>query len=94
LIRRFLQGVFSEGIDVEDEDSLLKLLKEVGVDLSDFKAQREKGVFSAQIQRDEDEAGKLGINSIPHIIIDGKYTVSGAQSPEYFLDLLQKAYNN
>ncbi len=73
---------------------LLKLSKELNIDLSDFQSQREKGVFSALIQRDEDEAGKLGINSIPHFIIDGKYTASGAQSPEYFLDLLQKAYNN
>jgi predicted DsbA family dithiol-disulfide isomerase len=94
LIRRFFRGVFSEGIDIEDEDLLLKLSKELGLDLTEFKAQREKGVFSAKIQGDEDEAGKLGINSIPHFIIDGKYTVSGAQSPEYFLDALQKAYRN
>lgn len=94
VIRRMFQGVFSEGLDIEDEDLLLKLSKELDMDLSDFQSQHENGVLSAQIQRDEEEARRLGINSIPHFIIDGKYTVSGAQSPEYFLEILQKAYNN
>lgn len=94
VIRRMFQGVFSEGLDIEDEDLLLKFSKELDMDLSDFQSQHENGVLSAQIQRDEEEARRLGINSIPHFIIDGKYTVSGAQSPEYFLEILQKAYTN
>ncbi len=32
-------------------------------------------------------ARRLGINGVPCFIIDGKYALSGAQDPEFFLPL-------
>lgn len=94
LIDRFFQGVFSEGLDMDDKDLLLRLTQESGLDIADFRSHQKKGTLTAQIQKEEDEAGRLGISSIPHFIIDGKYVVSGAQSPNHFLDVLQKAYSS
>lgn len=93
LIRRLFEGVFTEGLHLEDKEALFQLAKDLGVDLTQFQSQYENGTLSAQVQRDEEEAVKLGINSIPHFIIDGKYVISGAQSPDYILDALNKAYH-
>lgn len=93
LIRRLFEGVFTQGLHLEDKDVLFQLTKDLGVDLTHFQSQYENGTLSAHVQRDEEEAVKLGINSIPHFIIDGKYVISGAQSPDYILDALNKAYH-
>ena len=92
LIKQLFKGIFTEGLDLDDEESLRKLAAETGLDLSNFKDLQSNGTLKAQVRKDEEDAAKLGINSIPHFIIDGKYVVSGAQSPEYFLEVLNKAY--
>lgn len=92
LARRLFKGVFTEGLDLGDEEALKKLSEEIGLDLKDFKELQSSGSLKEQVQADEKEAVKLGINSIPHFIMNGRYVVSGAQSPEYFLEVLNKAY--
>lgn len=37
-------------------------------------------------------AQQLGINAVPFFVLNDKYGVSGAQQPELFLEVLQKAY--
>lgn len=93
LVRRIFKGVFTEGIDLSEEEAFLKLAEETGLDLKNFKELQSSGALKEQVQRDEEEAARLGINSIPHFIINGNYVVSGAQSPEYFLETLNKAYH-
>lgn len=93
LIRRLFEGVFTQGLHLEDKEVLFQLTKDLGVDLTHFQSQYENGTLSSQVQRDEEEAVRLGINSIPHFIIDGKYVISGAQSPDYILNALNKAYH-
>ncbi|MEY8353491.1 DsbA family oxidoreductase [Lachnospiraceae bacterium 54-53] len=94
LIRRYFKGYFEEGLDIGDEESLVKLAEETGIDMAEFKNLQSTGSLKSEIRSDEEAAGKAGINSIPHFIINGKYTVSGAQSPEYFLKVLNTAYED
>jgi len=93
LIKKFFNGIFTEGLDLDDEERLRKLAAEIGLDLNNFRDLQSSGALKAQVQKDESDAAKLGINSIPHFIINGQYVVSGAQSPEYFLEALNKAYH-
>ena len=38
-------------------------------------------------------ARQLGVDGVPYFLINSKYTVSGAQAPDTFLNVLKKAYN-
>jgi predicted DsbA family dithiol-disulfide isomerase len=92
LILAYFKGYFEEGMDIGDEASLFELAEKAGLDIADLKKELESGVLLSEVRKDEEEAVKLGINSVPHFIIDGRYTVSGAQSPAYFLNALRTAY--
>jgi predicted DsbA family dithiol-disulfide isomerase len=93
LISEYFKGYFEEGMDIGEEAALFLLAEKVGLDISDLKNQLSTGFLLSEVQKDEEDARKLGINSIPHFIIDNKYTVSGAQSPAYFLNALKRAYS-
>lgn len=91
LIRRFFKAFFEDGIDIGDEAGLMQLADEAGLNLPDLRQAMASGELKAAVQRDEKEAFDLGIHSIPHFIIDRKYTVSGARDPQDFLKALQAA---
>jgi len=44
------------------------------------------------VLKDEAEAKALNIKGVPFFVVDRKYGISGAQSSQTFLELLQKAY--
>ena len=94
MVHRYFKGYFEEGLDIGNEESLLELAKEVGLDITDLKHQLDTGSLKSEVSQDEDMARKLGINGVPYFLINDKYAVSGAQDPETFLDALKKAYQD
>jgi predicted DsbA family dithiol-disulfide isomerase len=46
------------------------------------------------VRADEQQAASYGITGVPFFVADGKYAVSGAQSPEVLLQLLQRAHDD
>lgn len=48
--------------------------------------------YADEVRRDEDEAARLGITSVPFFVIDRKYGVSGAQSVWAFSEVLRQAW--
>lgn len=49
--------------------------------------------YGAAVKQDEYEANALGIRGVPFFVFDDKYAVSGAQSPEVFLQTIEKAWS-
>lgn len=92
LIKRYFKAYFEEGMDIGEEAVLLQVAGESGLDIPDLKREIASGLLKEEIQKDEAAARQLGINTIPHFIIDGKFAVSGAQDSEHFLAVLNKAY--
>lgn len=92
LIMRYFKAYFEEGMDISDQEELLQIAGDIGLDLEDLNRELAGGVLKAEIQKEEAAANRLGINSIPHFIIDGKYAISGAQDSKYFLAALNKVY--
>lgn len=43
------------------------------------------------VRTQEQDARRLGITGVPFFVFDRKYGVSGAQPPEVFLEVLEKA---
>lgn len=49
---------------------------------------------AAYIQAEDERARRMGVTGVPCFVIDGKYAVSGAQSPEVFHQLFDLAMQN
>lgn len=92
LINRYFKAYFEEGMDIGDQKALLQIAEEIGLDLPELKRQLASDGLKTEVQKDEAAARKYGIDTIPHFIIDGKYSVSGAQDSEHFLTALNKVY--
>jgi len=92
LVDRYFKAYFEEGADIGDKETLFKLAKEVGLDLDELDKKLDEGFLKAEVFKDQQQAKALGISSVPFFIIDNKYSVSGAQSPDHFTQVLEKAY--
>ena len=50
----------------------------------------ESNEFLDDVRADQDQAIQYGIQGVPFYVVDGKYGVSGAQSPETFAGVLKQ----
>jgi predicted DsbA family dithiol-disulfide isomerase len=87
VVERLFSGFFSEGVDIGDRDSLLRLASDAGMDreLVDVMFADED---SADAVRQEDAAARaMGVNAVPCFIFARKYVIFGAQEADSFLQL-------
>lgn len=88
---RLMRAYFSEGRHVGRIDDLADLAAEVGLDRDDVVAALATRAYAHAVQDDLEQALAYGIQGVPFYVIDGRYGVSGAQSPELFAQALAKA---
>jgi predicted DsbA family dithiol-disulfide isomerase len=89
---RLLRAHFIEGADLSDRDTLVSLLSEVGAEPDRVRAVLDGREYAYAVRDDIEEAQRLGANGVPFFVIDRKYGISGAQSPETFLHALRTAH--
>lgn len=88
---RLLKAYFNEGRAVHDHADLTALAAEVGLDAELAAKVLADGTYSAEVRQEEAEAMEIGVRGVPFFVVEDKYGVSGAQTPETFLQVLQKA---
>jgi predicted DsbA family dithiol-disulfide isomerase len=93
LKERLMRATFSEGEPIGDPAALRRLASEVGLDDDEVAAVLDGDAFALEVRADERRALELGISGVPFFVIDGRYGVSGAQSPDVLLDALQQAWS-
>jgi predicted DsbA family dithiol-disulfide isomerase len=91
LKERLLKAYFMEGLHFGHLDVLADLAAEVGLDRAEAIAALEANTYLADVKADTAQAQAYGIQGVPFFVIDGKYGVSGAQSPAAFVDVLERA---
>ncbi|AQQ52090.1 DsbA family oxidoreductase [Planococcus lenghuensis] len=81
---------FSEGRKIGVEEVLINIAKEV--DLPWYEAEKvlRSDEFKEDVLDDIRQARRLGITGIPFIVLNGKYSVSGAQPAEVLEDIIRK----
>lgn len=82
---------FTEGTDIGDHASLLKLAEQAGLDRDAAQAVLHGDTFAKEVRRDEEMAREIGIGGVPFFVFNEKFAVSGAQSMETFSKVLKKA---
>lgn len=91
LKERLLQAYFHDGRDVADVETLCELAAEVGLDPDEVRALLGSEAGVAEVREELALAASFGITAVPTYVIDRKWSVPGAQDPETFLRVLERA---
>lgn len=81
---------FADVQNIDDEDVLVSIGTAVGLTEKECRDALSSKEFAEAVREDERQAQQIGIQGVPFFVFNSKYGVSGAQSPETFLDVLQK----
>jgi predicted DsbA family dithiol-disulfide isomerase len=89
---RIQKAYFTEGAIVSDQDTLVSLAGEVGLDEDETRTMLEGDSFIDAVHEDENRAKELGIDGVPFFFFDENISVYGAQPVEVFLTALNNAW--
>jgi predicted DsbA family dithiol-disulfide isomerase len=91
---RMFRAYFTEGQNIADHQTLIQLGTSIGLDAANVSRMLAGSDCAEEVNRDMYEARLMGIQGVPHFIINNKYRVSGAQQPETFLSALRNIWEN
>ena len=89
---RLLLAYMTEGEFMGDHDTLVRLGAEAGLDAEEVRALLASDAHVKDVREDEDAARQLGISGVPFFVLGGKYAISGAQTAEVILGVLERAW--
>lgn len=81
---RLMHAYWSEGADIGEDDVLLELVAEVGLDQDDAKAVLEGRRYADRVDASTREAQLHGIHAIPAFVLGKRLLVLGAQPHDLF----------
>ena len=88
--QRLMDLYFTEGADLTNHAVLVQAAADVGLDPEDVRAALASDQDAAQIEREAQSAKEAGIEGVPCFIFGGKIAVSGAHSPEYLAEAIDR----
>ncbi|NLM06175.1 MAG: DsbA family oxidoreductase [Tissierellia bacterium] len=84
-------GYFEEGRLISDKDSLLEIAAKAGLDKEESKkVLDDKEAYLKDVRNDENTARQIGISSVPFFVVNDKYSISGGQPKDVFVNALSK----
>jgi predicted DsbA family dithiol-disulfide isomerase len=89
---RLFRSTFTKGAPTADADVLVGVAADAGLDPEEARAVVEGDAYAAEVRADERRAADLGITSVPFFVMGGAFGVSGAQSPDVLLEVLEEAW--
>ncbi|MFF2326145.1 MULTISPECIES: DsbA family oxidoreductase [unclassified Streptomyces] len=86
---------FAEERSVFDEEVLVELAVEAGLDADEARAVlADPEAYADEVRADEREASELGANAVPFFVLDRRYGISGGQPAEVFAQALEQAWKD
>lgn len=89
---RLFTAYMSEGADIGDRATLVRLAGEIGLDEAGAERVLAGDDYGDAVRDDERLAGEIGVSGVPFFVIDGAFAISGAQPPELMLSGLRQAH--
>lgn len=87
---RVLKAYFTESKHIADPGLLAGWAEEVGLNKQEAADVLQSGKYSDRVRADQEEARDIGIEGVPFFVFNDKYAVSGAQSVEAFMQVLDQ----
>lgn len=81
---RLMDAYWSEAANIGDEEVLLDLVAEAGLDRDEAQAALADGRYRTRIAHSTREANRVGINAIPAFVLDNRLLLLGAHPHETF----------
>lgn len=81
---------FSEGKDVSDPETLVAIAKSTGLDTAAARAALSDPRHAQAVRAQEKVWAETGISSVPTMIFDEKFILTGAQGPKAYAEMLQR----
>jgi predicted DsbA family dithiol-disulfide isomerase len=89
---RLMRAYFTDGLPIGETETLISLAVEAGLEAGEARAALESDTYAEDVRADEHRAAEFGIRSVPFVVLDEQFGVSGAQPAELFLSALQTAW--
>ena len=83
---------YTLGKDIGDEEVLVSIGNEVGLNSDEVRTMIQSDSYIDEVREDQYMAQQIGVQGVPFFVFNNKYAVSGAQSSEVFLQVLDKAW--
>jgi predicted DsbA family dithiol-disulfide isomerase len=90
LKERLLAAYFTNGEDVGDHDLLARAATEIGLDGDEVRALLDSETGLSELQAAAATAAEAGITAVPTYVIDGRWSIPGAQDPDVFVQVLRR----
>jgi len=81
---------FTDDANIANHEVLVALAVEAGLDAGQARDVLASGRYAAEVRAAEQLWQSRGINSVPGIVIEGKWLISGGQPPEVFEQALRE----
>lgn len=91
LAEALFHAYFTEGRDIGEDQTLIDVASENGLNGNEVRELLvgDKGV--EEVRAEEAAGHRMGIRGVPYFVLNGLYTISGAQPPDIFVSAMQKA---
>jgi predicted DsbA family dithiol-disulfide isomerase len=90
LKERLLQAYFTDGLDVASHGVLAQCAADVGLPADAVLAFLASDDGADAVRADIDIAGEYGISAVPTFVVNGAWSIPGAQDPETFVTVLRR----
>lgn len=93
LTAALMKAYFEDGQNLADTDTLVSLAKSVGLDEKDVRKTLESHDYHDLVNTEISQAHAMGVRGVPFFVINGKYSISGAQPQTLFEQAILQAWN-
>jgi predicted DsbA family dithiol-disulfide isomerase len=90
LKERLLQAYFHDGLDIGDPEMLATCSAEIGFDREAVVAFLDSDAGLRQVRAEIEQAIDYGITGVPAFVINGRWSIPGAQDTDTFVNVLRK----
>ena len=83
-----MERYFTEGLNINDDEALLSICEEIGIDRNMAHKIIEEKQFTEELALDRYEAQQLKIASVPFFVFENRYGIKGVEPIEVFTNTL------
>ena len=84
-----LKAYFTDGKNIADREMLAELAGQAGLDGAEASALLASDRFAQDVKEEEALWAQRGISSVPAVVVNDRYLISGGQPPEVFEEQLR-----
>jgi predicted DsbA family dithiol-disulfide isomerase len=92
MVERLFKAYFTDLKHVANMNTLIELAADVGLDQNEVKLLLNSDQFKSEVLEHEQHAQQIGVTGVPFYVINRKYSISGAQPSEVFLEVMEKVW--